>query len=54
MVLHFLAVSGLGFLHASFFESLNLGSFLVLGERLVSHDFLPGSHASFLDLLAFS
>jgi len=54
MFLHFLAMSGLSFLHASFFEGLNLGGFLVLGELLVGHDLLPGSHASLLDLLAFS
>lgn len=50
----FATMSSLGLFHASFLKSLNLGSFLVLRKGFVSHDFFPGSFASFHDLFALS
>jgi hypothetical protein len=49
-----LAMSSLGFLHASLLEGLDLGSLILGGKLGVSLDFLPGFLASFPKFLALS
>lgn len=48
----FLAVHSLGLLHASLLEGLDLSSLFILGETLVSLNFLPSLLALFLELNA--